>query len=157
MQAKVCDRTRQPVVYRTLAKTSDEWLSWIYSILLQIDRLQLTAVYCNRRGVKTTPQLTRFRDAKVCNNWLQIRIDDHRIQSDYKYKSELQNPEGKKSVLGIDVCVVKPSTTPMTTWPSRLRGETEHDTNDNVTTKTQNTFNTAHMNTDTWVRSSLVC
>ena len=51
--------------------------------------------------VKTTPQMTRFRDAKVCNNWLQIRIDDHRIQSDYKYKSELQNPEGKKSVLGI--------------------------------------------------------
>ena len=31
----------------------------------------------------------------------------------------------------------------------RLRGDTEHDTNDNVTTKTQNTFNTAHMNTDT--------
>ena len=30
-----------------------------------------------------------------------------------------------------------------------LRGDTEHDTNDNVTTKTQNTFNTAHMNTDT--------
>ena len=51
--------------------------------------------------VKTTPQMTRFRDAKVCNNWLQIRIYDHRIQSDYKYKSELQNPEGKKSVLGI--------------------------------------------------------
>ena len=39
----------------------------------------------------------------------------------------------------------------------RLRGDTEHDTNDNVTTRTQNTFNTAHMNTDTWVRSSLVC
>ena len=51
--------------------------------------------------VKTTPQMTRFRDAKVCNNRLQIRIDDHRIQSDYKYKRELQNPEGKKSVLGI--------------------------------------------------------
>ena len=31
----------------------------------------------------------------------------------------------------------------------RLRGDTKHDTNDNVTTKTQNTFNTAHMNTDT--------
>ena len=28
----------------SLAKTSDEWLSRIYSILLQIDRLQLTAV-----------------------------------------------------------------------------------------------------------------
>ena len=52
-------------------------------------------------GVKTTPQMTRFRNAKVCNNWLQIRVDDHRIQSDCKYKSELQNPEGKKSVLGI--------------------------------------------------------
>ena len=51
MHAKVCDRTGQPVVYRSLAKTSDEWLSRIYSILLQIDRLQLTAVYCNRRGV----------------------------------------------------------------------------------------------------------
>ena len=34
--------------------------------------------------------MTRFRDAKVCNNWLQIRIDYQRIQS-----------EGKKSVLGI--------------------------------------------------------
>ena len=50
-QAKVCDRTGQPVVYRTLAKTSDEWLSRVHSILLQIDRLQLTAVYCNRRKV----------------------------------------------------------------------------------------------------------
>ena len=48
----------------------------------------------------STPQMTRFRDAKVCNNWLHKRIEDHRIQSDYKYKSELQNPEGKKSVLG---------------------------------------------------------
>ena len=31
----------------------------------------------------------------------------------------------------------------------RLRGETEHDTNDNVTTKTQSTFHTKHMNIDT--------
>ena len=38
----------------------------------------------------------------MCNSLLQIRIDGHRIQSDYKYKSELQNPEGKKSVLGIE-------------------------------------------------------
>ena len=40
-----------PVVFRTMAKTLDEWLSRIHSILLQIDRLQLTAVYCNRREV----------------------------------------------------------------------------------------------------------
>ena len=50
-QAKACDRSGQPVVYRTLAKTSDEWLSRIHFILLQQDRLQLTAVYCNRRVV----------------------------------------------------------------------------------------------------------
>ena len=60
-----------------------------------------TSVTTSAARVKTTPQMTRFRDSKVCNNWLQIRIDDHRIQSDYKCKSELQNPEGKKSVLGI--------------------------------------------------------
>ena len=47
--------------------------------------------------------MIRYRDAKVCNNWLQVRTDDHRIQSDYKYKSELQNPVGKKSVLGITI------------------------------------------------------
>ena len=51
--------------------------------------------------VNTTPQMTCFRDARVCKKWLQVRIDDHRIQSDYKYKSELQNQEGKTSVLGI--------------------------------------------------------
>ena len=63
--------------------------------------IQTRRRYTSSLPVKTTPQMTRFRDAKVSNNWLQIRIDDHRIQSDYKYKSELQNPEGKKSVLGI--------------------------------------------------------
>ena len=35
-------------------------------------------------GVKTTPQMTRFLDAKVCNNLVTDKIDDHRIQSDYK-------------------------------------------------------------------------
>ena len=34
---------------------------------------------------KTTLQMTRFRDVKVCNNYLVTdEIDDHRIQSDYK-------------------------------------------------------------------------
>ena len=32
-------------------ETSDKWLSRIHSIVSQIDRLQLTAVYCNRRCV----------------------------------------------------------------------------------------------------------
>ena len=52
-------------------------------------------------GVKTTLQMTRFRDAKVCNNLATDEIDDHRIQSDYKCISGLQNPEGKNSTLGI--------------------------------------------------------
>ena len=51
--------------------------------------------------VKTTPQMTRFRDAKVCNNLVTDEIDDHRIQSDYKCTIGLQNPEGKNSTLGV--------------------------------------------------------
>ena len=43
--------------------------------LLRMDRLQLTAVYCNRRGgVNTTPQMTCFRGAKVCTKWLQGKV-----------------------------------------------------------------------------------
>ena len=51
--------------------------------------------------VKMTPQMTRFRDAKACNNLATDEIDDHRIQSDYKCTIGLQNPEGKNSKLGI--------------------------------------------------------
>ena len=51
--------------------------------------------------VKTTPQMTRFRDGKVCNNVATDEIDDHRIRSDYKCTSGLQNPEGKNSTFGI--------------------------------------------------------
>ena len=51
--------------------------------------------------VKTTPQMTRFRDAKVCNNLVTDEIDDHRIQSDYKCTIGLQKTEGKNSTLGI--------------------------------------------------------
>ena len=52
-------------------------------------------------GVKTTRQMTRFREAKVCNNLATDGIDDHRIQSDYKCTIGLQYPEGKNSTLGI--------------------------------------------------------
>ena len=52
-------------------------------------------------SVKTTPQVTHFLEAKVCNNLATDEIDDHRIQSDDKCISELQNPEGKTSVLDI--------------------------------------------------------
>ena len=77
----------------------------------------------NSNMVKTTPQMTRFRDAKMCNNWLQVRIDDHRIQSEYKCTIGLQNPEGKNSTLGISAWWNRATrrTTPMTTWPPRPR------------------------------------
>ena len=52
-------------------------------------------------NVNTTPQMTRFRDEQVCNNLATDEIDDHRIQSDYKSISGLQNPEGKNLVFGI--------------------------------------------------------
>ena len=67
-QGKVCDRTEQPVVYRTLAKTSDKWLSRFHSILSQIDRLQLTAVYCNRRGCKDNTSKDPFSLCEICKN-----------------------------------------------------------------------------------------
>ena len=51
--------------------------------------------------MKATPQMTRFRDAKVCKNLVTDEIDDHRIQSDYKCAIGLQYPEGKNSTLGI--------------------------------------------------------
>ena len=50
---------------------------------------------------KTTPQMTRFRDIKLCNNLVTDEIDDHSIQSDYKCTIGLQYPEGKNSTLGI--------------------------------------------------------
>ena len=78
-------------------------------------------VTVNGENVKTTPQMTRFRDAKVCNNRLQIRIDDHRIQSGYKYKKWTTKSRRTEFCYWFYVCVVKPSTTPMTTRPPRPR------------------------------------
>ena len=51
--------------------------------------------------VQTTPQMTRFRDVKVCNNLVTDEIDDHRIQSDCKCTIGQQYPERKNSTLGI--------------------------------------------------------
>ena len=60
---------------------SSKILSRIYSILLQIDRLLLTAVYCNRReSVKTTPQQTRFRSV---NNYKELPRIHIQAKSEY--------------------------------------------------------------------------
>ena len=68
MHAKRYDRTVKPVVFRlwvNLRRTNFTNLFSLFSILLQLDRLQLTAVCCNRRGCKTTPQKTRFRSVNL--------------------------------------------------------------------------------------------
>ena len=71
--------------------------------------------------VKTTPHMTRLRDAKVCNNLATDEIDEHRIQFDYKEC----NIEKENSTFGIAYACWK---------------QTSH-----VTTKTQSTFNTKNM------------
>ena len=53
------------------------------------------------KNVKTTPQMIRFRDAKVCNNLATDGLTITEYSLTTGTKSELQNPEGKKSVLGI--------------------------------------------------------
>ena len=50
MHAKVYDRTVTPVVF-DLRRTAFHEFILLFSVLLQMDRLQLAAVYCNRRGV----------------------------------------------------------------------------------------------------------
>ena len=53
--------------------------------LLQMDRLQLTEVYCNRRGgVNTTPQMTNFLGAKRVHKIATGKSDDELIQYDNK-------------------------------------------------------------------------
>ena len=81
-------------------------------------------------NVKITPQMTRFRDVKVCNSLGTDEIDDHRIQSDYNMNCNTHRR--KELYTWYCVCVVK-----------------THDTSDNVTTKTESTFHTKHMNIDT--------
>ena len=65
-------------------------------------RLQLTAVYCNRRGgVNTTPQMTCFRGAKRVHKMATGKSDDELLQHDSKLRiwtrsgkfRKVENPE----------------------------------------------------------------
>ena len=54
MHAKIYDRTGQPFVFELWEKPHTNGFhefTLLFSILLQMDRLQLTAVYCNQREV----------------------------------------------------------------------------------------------------------
>ena len=85
---------------RSAAETTSAMVKLAFELSLVCETREVEVQEANE-NVKTTPQMTRFRDGKVCNNWLQMKIDDHRIQSDDKCKSGLQNPKGKNSALGI--------------------------------------------------------
>ena len=88
MRAKIYDGTGQPVVFDLWVKPQTNGfheLVLLFSILLQIDRLQLTAVYCNRRAcVKTTPQKTR------CQNWVDGYSDNNCVD-ETKYRAKPNN------------------------------------------------------------------
>ena len=106
---------------RIISITNDSGKSHGYHV--QIARLRRRS---SGRSIcaQTTPQMTRFRDVKVCKILVTDEIDDHRIQSDYKYTNGLQNPEGKNSALGIAYAWWNRATrrtTPLTTWPPRTR------------------------------------
>ena len=69
-QAKACDRSVQPVVYITLVKTSDEWLSRIQFDFVTARSFTADGGPLQPTGcVKTTPQKTRFRDVKYARIW----------------------------------------------------------------------------------------
>ena len=65
--------------------------------------------------------MTRFRDAKVCNNWLQIRIERSQNTVWLQVQKRTTKSRRKEICIWYYVCVVKPSTTQMTTWPARPR------------------------------------
>ena len=100
--------------------------------LLQIDRSQPTAVYCNRRWCKHNTSNDPFSRCKcaIIGYRKELTITEYSLTTSTKVNYKVQKERNLHSAL-------------------RLRGDTENDTNDNVTTKTQNTFNTAHMNTGT--------
>ena len=110
------------------------------STLLQMDRLQLTAVCCNRRVLRTQHLKWPVFAVQKCavNGYKkELTITTHSLttsaQLDWKYKSE-------NSILVWYACMV-----------------TLHDyttgTNDDLTTKT--VFRTEHIDTNTWVHRPL--
>ena len=92
-----------------------------------------TVVYCDRRVVWTQHlkwPVFEMQKCAVIWNTKDFTIKEYSLATSTKVKYNIQKERNLYLVL-------------------RLRGGTGHDTNDNVTTRTQNTFNTAHMNTVT--------
>ena len=65
--------------------------------LLQMDRLQLTAVHCNRRrGVNTTLQMTNFLGAKCVRKITKAKSSYEFLQHDNKMKLWARSENSKK-------------------------------------------------------------
>ena len=125
--------------------------------LLQMDRLQLTAVCCTDGCVNTTPQMTCFRGAKVCTKWLQekVTINSNSLTTSWNWEQVTrwnwdQDETGTKSgkiknwpwmrgdnawrghqwqhVHKLSMIAWCTMRTPMTTWPlSLISTMTEHE------------------------------
>ena len=85
-------------------------------------------------SVNTTPNMTRVRDGKVCNNLAtdEMTITEYSLTTSTKVNYKIQK---ERLYTWYCVCVV-------------TMHDNTSDTNGNVTTKTQSTFYTAHMNID---------
>ena len=101
---------------------------WRQIWCLSCKRSSQVSVY-GREDVKTTPSNDPFSRCKcaIIGYRKELTITEYSLTTRTKVNDKIQKERNLYLVL-------------------RLRGETEHDTNDNVTTKTQNTLN---MNTDT--------
>ena len=92
-----------PLFTELLARTSDEWLSRIHSILLQIDLLQLTAALLyptvSVKDNTSKDQFSRLRNMQEFGIHIEWTMTQDTIG--------LQHPEGKNFALGVCVCVVK--------------------------------------------------
>ena len=75
--------TRLLVVFLKIRKVKEDaskgfrWLSRIHSILLQIDRLQLTAVYWNRWGCKDNTSKDPCSRCETCNSFGELTMTGH--------------------------------------------------------------------------------
>ena len=86
-KANACDRSGQPVVYRTLAKKSDEWLSKIHFTFDSEIVYSWRRCVVTDKSVKTRLQKTRFRDVKYARIW------EYRLSWRWQDKVGLQHPE----------------------------------------------------------------
>ena len=89
-------------------KNLRKWLSWIQIILVQMDRLQFTAVYCNRRGCQDNTSKDPFSRCKcaIIGYRKEMTITEYSLTTTTKVNCKIQKERNLYSVL-------------------RLRGDTE--------------------------------